>query len=371
MREETKESLIRLLEDRTHIDVPGNSLLVYHKDKEVFRHYSGEVKEDTLFRIFSMTKVVTVTAALQLYEKGLFLMDDPLYYYIPEYENMTVWNEEEKKAYPAKNKIKIRDLFCMSAGLTYPGNSNETEKAIAAIQDQLENEKPGRAFGTVELAKAIAKAPLLFEPGTHWRYSYCHDVLGALIEVISGESFGDYLKNHIFEPLGMKNTFFRCDDETFQNVARIENQFGDDKGYGLQARFESGGGGLLSTIDDYMKFANTLTRGGTSEDGVKILGRKTIELMATDQLDPCQKKDFNWGYLKGYSYGLGVRTNVDPGVGGVAGSVGEFGWCGVLGTYILMDPKEQLTICYMHQKMPNLEEYIQPKLKAIIYGDLS
>lgn len=369
MRQETKETLIQFLENRKELDVAGNSLLVFHKDEEVFRHYTGEVNKDTLFRIFSMTKVITVTAALQLYEKGAFQLDEPLWKYIPEYKDMTVWNEAEKKAYPAKHEIRIRDLFCMSAGLTYPGEDCKTAQEILRIQNELEKEKPNRGFGTVELIKAIAKAPLRFEPGTHWCYSYCHDVLGALVEILSGETFGDYLKKHIFMPLGMEHTFFQCDEETFKKVATFSGMGDIDKSYQLEARFESGGGGLLSTLDDYMKFANTLTRGGTSVDGVKILGRKTIELMATDQLNPVQKQDFNWDYLKGYSYGLGVRTYQNPAIGGVAGSVGEFGWCGVLGTWVLMDPKEELTIVYMHQRMPNLEGYLQPRLRAIIYGD--
>ena len=367
MREETKQALVSFLENREKIDVAGNALLICQDGKEVFRHFSEGVNENTLFRIYSMTKVVTVTAALQLYELGKFAMDDLLSDYLPEYKDMKVWDAEKSCAYPAKNQIRIRDLFCMSAGLTYPGEGSVTASEIAAIASEIEKKK---GYTTQEFARAIAKAPLLFEPGTHWCYSLCHDVLGALIEVVSGQTLGEYMTEHIFKPLHMEHTFFRLPDGMQDRLAEKKaDGFEDDK-YQADARYESGGGGLLSTADDYMKFAKALTRGGTNEEGVRILGRKTIDLLRLDQPNPEQKKDYNWEYLKGYGYGLGVRTYVDPAVGGIQGTVGEFGWCGVLGTWVLMDPEEKLSVVYMHQRYPNLEKYVQTHLRAMIYGDL-
>ena len=212
--------------------------------------------------------------------------------------------------------------------------------------------------------------PLAFEPGTHWRYSLCHDVLGAVIEVLSGQLLSEYMQEHIFAPLGMQHTFFRYAEEEKDKLVLCKAH---DIGFGMhqpQAKYESGGGGLLSTLDDYMKFANTLTRGGTSADGVRILGRKTIDLLRSDQLNKTQKKDFNWDYLRGYSYGFGVRTMQDVAEAGIPGTVGEFGWCGYLGTWVLMDPEEQLTVVYMHQSNPNLEKYVQTHLRAMIYSAL-
>ena len=133
--------------------------------------------------------------------------------------------------------------------------------------------------------------------------------------------------------------------------------------------YEQPGGGLLSTLDDYMTFAKTLTMGGAAPDGARILGPKTLELMATDQLSDIQKQDFYLEFMKGYSYGFGVRVYVDPALGGCPGSVGEFGWCGTGGTYVLCDPKQQLTLVYMHQNDPKLEEVLQPRLRAILYSD--
>lgn len=368
MMEKQKNALTAFLEDKDHLDVSGNSLLVMHKDQEILRHVTGDVTRDTLFRIYSMTKVVTVVSALQLYEQGRFAMEDELGDYIPEFKHMKVWNEDKTKAVEAKNKIRIRDLFSMSSGLTYEGESGETPKELLKIKQRLEKEKPGEGYTTLEYVKAMSQATLDFEPGTHWCYGLSHDVLGGLIEVLSGQTLGEYMKENIFIPLGMEHTFFRCPEQLKDKMATYQAAVGEDDKFGINAKYESGGGGLLSTVDDYMIFANTLTRGGVSEKGVRILGRKIIDLMRMDQLNEVQKKDFNWDYLTGYSYGLGVRTNVDPALSAIPGSKGEFGWCGMLGTYVLMDPEEQLTVVYMHQRFPNLEKYLQTHIRPMIYA---
>lgn len=367
MNDAQKQTLIRFLEDRTHLDVPGNALLVKHRGEEIFRHFSGDADESTLFRVYSMTKVLTVTAALQLYEQGLYAMDDPLGDYIPEYSRMTVWDNAAGEAVPAKNPIRIRDLFCMSAGLTYEGDWGETPRRLKALRQELAEAYPNESYTTQQYVRLMAQAPLAFEPGTHWNYSLCHDVLGALVEVLSGQLLGDYIHDHICLPLGMTHTFFRCPAELRVHMATHNDPAADAK-FGPDARYESGGGGLLSTADDYMRFAEALTHLGTSPDGVRILGRKTVDLLRMDQLNPQQKADFNWDYLTGYSYGLGVRTLVDPAKAGIPGSKGEFGWCGVLGTWVLMDPEEQLTAVYMHQRYPNLEKYVQTHLRPMIYA---
>ncbi len=364
------ELLKDFLEERDTLDVNGNSLLIFHKDREIFRHYTGDVKADTLFRIFSMSKVVTVTAALQLLEQGKYTLDEPVEKYLPAFAGMKVWDAEKNEAFPAQNVMKIRHLFSMSAGICYGGDDCETARRVAAMTAEMADKYPDRSYTTREYVDKLGEIPLAFEPGTHWRYSLCHDVLGALIEVWSGMSFGAYLKEHIFDPLQMKSTFFRCPEDQWDRIASSKGSLRGDAGYASASRYESGGGGLLSTLDDYMKFANTLTRGGTSADGVRILGRKTIDLMSMDELNADQKKDFNWDYLHGYSYGLGVRTMVEPVKGGIPGSVGEFGWCGVMGTWVLMDPSEELTVVYMHQRMPNLEKYVQEHLRQMIYGML-
>lgn len=359
--------LTAFLESRDVMDIAGNALLILQDDKEIYRHTSGKGDCDTLYRVFSMTKPVTVTATMQLWEKGLLSLEDPISRYLPEYENVTVWDDAAKACVPANTPVTIRHLLTMTAGFCYGGDWAEVPRRTSAVRAELEKEHPGSAYTTREFARAMAQVPLAFQPGTHWQYSLCHDILGAVIEQVSGMTLGAYMKQHIFDPLGMAHTFFRCPEELQFRMAEPRDPSGDAS-YGARARYESGGGGLLSTIDDYMTFANTLTRGGISEKGVRILKKETIDLIRQDQLDDHTRPDYNWSYLKGYGYGLGMRTLLDPALCGIPGSKGEFGWCGVLGTWVLMDPERRLTVVYMHQHYPNYEEYVQTNLRRLIYG---
>lgn len=356
------------LADRENLPVGGNALLICRNGEEIYRKYTGFASADTLWRVYSMTKPVTVTAALQLLEQGRFSLGDPLSAYLPEFEHMTVWNRDTRRAVPAENRITILDLFRMTAGFTYDGEWDDVPRFVTEARAALEKEHPGEGYTTRQFVNALSGVPLSFEPGTHWNYSLCHDVLGALIEAVSGCTLGEYMQDHIFKPLGMEHTFFRCPPELRSRIAPHDATPEQDAKYAPSARYESGGGGLLSTLDDYMTFALTLTNGGVSPAGVRILQSETVDQLRTDRLTPELKKDFNWDYLHGYSYGLGVRTMIAPGTDGVPGSAGEFGWCGVLGTWVLMDPAEKLTAVYMHQRYPNLEKYVQLSLRPLIYG---
>ncbi|MDF2964010.1 MAG: beta-lactamase [Paenibacillus sp.] len=335
-----------------------------------------KIETDTIYRIYSMTKVVTCAAALMLYEKGLYLLNDPLEEYLPEFKNPTVYRYNEfgaRSVSPASAPIRIKDLFTMSSGLTYGGDSMETERQIRAVMENAVLTMDMRA-----LSKALATVPLAFDPGTHWKYGTSHDVLAALIEVLSGETFGEFLRKEIFEPLQMTDTSFRIPEEKRDRLCTMYDRAEDgtltpntskDAPYQPGCRYESGGGGLLSTIGDYSRFAQALANGGEL-DGNRILSRKTIQLMATNHLGPQQLKDFNWPQMKGFGYGLGVRVMIDPAEGGINGSIGEFGWAGLAGSWVLIDPKEQLSVVYMQQMLPSLEPYIHSRLRAVIYGAL-
>jgi CubicO group peptidase (beta-lactamase class C family) len=330
------------------------------------------IQSDTIYRIYSMTKVVTCVAALMLYEKGLYLLNDPLDEYLPEFKNSQVYRYSESGAMsisPAANPIRVKDLFNMSSGLTYGGNGTETERQTGQINT---NNMDLRA-----LSKALAAIPLEFDPGTHWKYSTSHDVLAALIEVLSGQTFEEFLKKEIFEPLGMINTSFRIQEDKRDRLCVMYNRAEDgtltpntsmEVPYQQGCRYESGGSGLLSTIGDYSRFAQTLANGGQL-DGVRILNPKTIQLMATNHLSPQQLKDFN-SEQSGYGYGLGVRVMIDPVAGGSNGSIGEYGWAGMGGSWLLIDPKEELSVVYMQQMLPGFEQYTANRLRACIYGAL-
>ncbi|WP_019533220.1 serine hydrolase domain-containing protein [Paenibacillus ginsengihumi] len=340
------------------------------------------IAPDTIFRIYSMTKVITCTAALMLYERGHFLLNDPLDEYLPEFRHPQVYRRNPYGAVsvePAAGPIRVKDLFMMTSGLTYAGSRMETERETKKVLDELkQKEKAGEPYDVRALSKAIASVPLAFDPGTHWRYGISHDILGALIEVVSGKTFGQFLQDEIFEPLGMEDTFFRIPEHKKDRLCHLYNRAEDgtltkntsmDDYYQPGAVYEGGGGGLLSTLGDYSRFASMLARGGEL-DGVRILGSRTIGLMATNHLGPQQLADFDWPHLAGYGYGLGVRVMIDPAAGGSNSSIGEFGWLGMAGTWVLIDPKERLSAVYMQQMLPNFEAYHQPRLRAVIYGAL-
>jgi CubicO group peptidase (beta-lactamase class C family) len=367
----------------------GCACSVTYQGKTAFEDYIGyadletekPILPNTIYRIFSNTKLVTCVAALILYERGLFLLNDPLEEYLPEFKEPKVYHRKpngDLSIIPSSKSIRVKDLFMMTSGLTYGGDGNETERQVKMALNNFNNDKGPEKLDVRALSQILSKVPLAFEPGTQWQYGYSHDVLGALIEVLSGKSFGQFLKDEIFDPLEMKDTFFKIPEEKKERLCSLynRNENGEltknslmDGNYQSESQFESGGGGLLSTLEDYSRFAHMLANGGEL-NGVKILGSKTIELMSTNHLQPEVLHYYNWDYLKGYGYGLGVRVMIDPPLGGSNSSIGEFGWCGLAGTWVLIDPKEKLSAVYMQQMMPNFEAYHQPRLRSVIYSSL-
>lgn len=374
------DDLTKFLDKITSWRIPGAVCRINYGGKEVYEYHCGyadiasgkPMQGDELFHLYSLTKLITCVSALQLFEKGEFLMNDPLSDYLPEFKNMMVQKTNlngTNKLIPAKTPITIRDLFTMTAGFTYDHftpSFNEVRKAT-------DNRCPTR-----EMIVALAKDPLVFHPGESFRYSLCHDVLGALIEEISGMKLGEYMKKHIFEPLGMDDTFFKL-PENKRERAMTQYIFNDKLGKAVETDFnnehemgteyESGGAGLISCAADYMKFADTLCNGGTNKDGARILSPRTIDLMRTNHLTPKQREGIDWVQMAGYGYGLGVRTLVDPTAGSLSPK-GEFGWSGMAGTYIIIDPENKLTVFYGQQMINNQEPYVHPRIRNIVYASL-
>jgi CubicO group peptidase (beta-lactamase class C family) len=387
------KNIIPLLEHFTEIGPVGCAISISLNGTTMFEHYQGfadaekglPITRDSIFRMYSNTKMLTITAALKLYEKGLFLMNDPIEEYLPEFARPMVCRYASNnmiKVEPSSRSITIRDLFTMCSGITYEGEHNMTQSGIAKIKDEFE--KKG-GYGTREFVKALARIPLAFEPGSHWNYGLGHDVVGALIEVVSGKSFGEFLKDEIFDPLEMNDTGFFLTDANrnclttlyHRQDGKLVPNYADDVNYEASHRYESGGAGLLSTLPDMTTFAMMLCAGGTLK-GERILGRKTIDLMRRNHLSEQPLRDFEktcadgkWEFLSGYGYGLGVRVMIDPTMGGCNGTVGEYGWAGAAGTWMLVDPEEKLAVVYLHQLKPdNREEYCHPRLRAAIYSEL-
>jgi CubicO group peptidase (beta-lactamase class C family) len=284
-------------------------------------------------------------------EEGIIGLDDPVSKYLPEYKNAFLI--KDGKPVPATRTMTIRHLFTMSAGLDYNKTAKPVQDVIAANPHT----------GNVELVNAFIRSPLQFEPGDKFLYSLCHDVLAAVVEVASGMRFAEYLKKTIFDPLGMKDTSFRLKEEdksrlAAQYYAEPEKFYSIPQSceYQLTDHYESGGAGLYSTVEDYSLFADAMANGGVGITGKQILKPETIDLMRSEQLTKFAKDpEFScWGG-PGYGYGLGVRTMVDPSQCQHA-YVGEFGWDGAAGSFVLIDPTNNLSIFFATHVMawPNL-----------------
>ncbi len=381
------EYMKNFMDSLTEWIIPGNSVVIYKDGKKVFEYSSGysdlekkikKTGEEQLY-IYSCSKVATVTAALQLYEQGKFLLSDPLYEYLPEFKKMYVKDGDRIKA--AENPITIRDLFTMTAGLSYATNTPAFEKARKLTDGKMD---------TRTVIKCLAEEPLLFEPGARWNYSLCHDVLAVLAEVVSGMRFSEYMKKNIFEPLDMNNSYYHTPNDVIispqyiyeiqdtKNIVELQQKehttgvvkraYGNELVFG--ENYDSGGAGIITTVDDYAKFAAALANSGTGLNNNRILSSATVKLMKTNQLNEAQRKTMNWRRLRGYGYGLGVRTLIDKAESGSNSSIGEIGWGGAAGATIIADTEEKVALCYAHHMLNPQEEYYQPRLRNVLYSCL-
>ena len=381
------EYMKNFMDSLTEWIIPGNSVVIYKDGKKVFEYSSGysdlekkikKTGEEQLY-IYSCSKVATVTAALQLYEQGKFLLSDPLYEYLPEFKKMYVKDGDRIKA--AENPITIRDLFTMTAGLSYATNTPAFEKARKLTDGKMD---------TRTVIKCLAEEPLLFEPGARWNYSLCHDVLAVLAEVVSGMRVSEYMKKNIFEPLDMNNSYYHTPNDVIispqyiyeiqdtKNIVELQQKehttgvvkraYGNELVFG--ENYDSGGAGIITTVDDYAKFAAALANSGTGLNNNRILSSATVKLMKTNQLNEAQRKTMNWRRLRGYGYGLGVRTLIDKAESGSNSSIGEIGWGGAAGATIIADTEEKVALFYAHHMLNPQEEYYQPRLRNVLYSCL-
>lgn len=381
------EYMKNFMDSLTEWIIPGNSVVIYKDGKKVFEYSSGysdlekrikKTGEEQLY-IYSCSKVATVTASLQLYEQGKFLLSDPLYEYLPEFKKMYVKDGDRIKA--AENPITIRDLFTMTAGLSYATNTPAFEKARKLTDGKMD---------TRTVIKCLAEEPLLFEPGARWNYSLCHDVLAVLAEVVSGMRFSEYMKKYIFEPLDMNNSYYHTPNDVIispqyiyeiqdtKNIVELQQKehtigvvkraYGNELVFG--ENYDSGGAGIITTVDDYAKFAAALANSGTGLNNNRILSSATVKLMKTNQLNEAQRKTMNWRRLRGYGYGLGVRTLIDKAESGSNSSIGEIGWGGAAGATIIADTEEKVALFYAHHMLNPQEEYYQPRLRNVLYSCL-
>jgi CubicO group peptidase (beta-lactamase class C family) len=335
------------------------------------------MRKDAIFRIYSMTKAVTGVATMILYEEGRFFLSDPVSKFIPELGRMPVAIEKTDavtgkrivSTVPAEREITIRDLLRHTSGMNYAGPRDEKGEFMFAKAAVL-----SPAITIEEAVKRAARTPLVHQPGAIWDYSISQDVLGRLIEVVSGQPLDRFFAERIFKPLGMVDTGFHVPQEKWERLAALYTPNEDktikrhagppQESYKKPATLFSGGGGLVSTTMDYARFCQMLVNGGEL-DGARILSRKTVELMSADHLGELPRV----GALLPRGYGFGLTFAVNRGVGetGAIGSKGEYFWGGAAGTRFWIDPQEQLIGVFMVQILPHTNLTYGSEFKQLAY----
>lgn len=363
--EQTMASLV------TELSLPGAEISVRVARKEVFRCAVGFSDLETrmplrggeLYYFYSATKPITCAAVMQLCERGLLSLSDPVARYLPEFSSPTVRMPDGSRV-ESRRPITVEHLLTMTSGLDY----NLKTKAIFDVA-----ERTGGKCPTREIACAIAERPLHFHPGERWLYGLSHDVLAALVEIISGMRYSEYVTEQIFRPLGMTDSYFHPTDEL---LSRMTTPYALGEAgnlplpktnlFDLGEEYESGGAALISSVPDYARFADAMANGGVGETGESILRPETIDLMRNNRVGDLMETDGRWRHLRGYGYGLGVRTRITADGGG---SLGEFGWDGAKGVYVLMDPLRRLSLTYAEHRGA-YKDLIQTRLREAAYACL-
>ena len=355
------------------------------------REKGREMADDAIFRIYSMSKPITSVALMMLFERGYFQLNDPVSRFFPSWKQQRVWLSGSGAGMvtePPRHPPSIRDMLCHTGGLTYGaalvslGTPSITPELDEAYLEAGVRRTDGETLSS--FMEKLARVPLLYHPGERWMYSYATDVCGALVERISGQRFDQFLRQEIFEPLGMKDTaFFVPPDKAARLCANYAR--GADKSLQLfdapetssylsEPQFFSGGGGLVSTTTDYLRFCEMLRRGGEL-DGARILGPRTLSLMHRNHLKDGKELTrmavggFTETTYDGVGFGLGFASTIDAVRNGAIGE-GDFYWGGAASTIFWVDPEEELSVVFMTQLMPSGTFNFRGQLKSLIYASI-
>ncbi|MDE6749077.1 MAG: beta-lactamase family protein [Lachnospiraceae bacterium] len=388
MNKQKLSRLQTLLQEMTDTGfISGVSCMVLQGGEEQCYYESGmrdianalPITRDTIFRLYSMTKPITSAAVMILLEEGKIDLLDPVSMYLPGFNNQYIM--QKGMLIPAVRPITIQHLLNMTSGLAYGGEGNATEARtgilLEEVKERLTSDKP---LTTIEIMNRLGQIPLAFQPGEKWQYGMSADVLGAVVEIVSGMRFGEFLEERIFKPLGMKDTGFYVPEEKQTRLAKVyrETESGLEEFHishlGVQNRmelppaFESGGAGLVSTIDDFAAFTQMLLNNGTYR-GNTILSEKTVEFMTGAHLSPALQDYINqWENLPGYTYANLMRIMKDPGMAVSMSGMGEYGWDGWLGTYMMNDPSNNLTLLIMQQKTDSGTTVYTRKMRNVMFS---
>jgi CubicO group peptidase (beta-lactamase class C family) len=352
---------------------PGASMLIARHGKVAFSQTLGALRpngpamtEDAIFRIYSMTKPIVSVAAMTLVEEGRLMISDPLAKYIPAFGKTMVGveNGDRLELVAPKRPITIQDLLRHTSGLTYGFTGTSKVQAMVHAAELMSQAKTA-----AEHVEALAALPLRYQPGEVWEYSHSTDVLGRVIEVVSGQSLGEFLRSRLFAPLGMTDTAFYVPESKRQRLAQPYS-FDLLKAGGIDLiesreppRCEFGGGGLASTIGDYARFLS-MASGGGAFNGARILGSRTIAFMASDHLGPGVVKTHPLLW-PGHGFGLGFAVRTEAGIAPTAGSVGEFFWGGVAGTVFWVSPRDALFAILLVQA-PEHREFFRQLFRNLV-----
>ncbi len=329
---------------------------------------SAPMTRDSIFRIYSMTKPIVSIGIMQLVEDGFLLLGEPLTKYIPEFsaQKVAVENNGKLDLVPLARPITLHDLLRHTSGLT---NDTAGDGPVQRMYKQ--SRIRDRSISNAEHAAIVAAMPLVCQPGAEWNYSRSTDILGRIIEIVSGKSLGAYLTERILAPLQMTETAFHTGAE---NAQRLAEPFANDPWSGEPVKLidmlekpvvESGGGGLVSTTMDYARFCQMLLNGGTL-DGNRIIGRKTLQVMTSNHLAAGVR--INGTLMSpGHGFGLGFAVRTHDGMAPFAGSVGQFFWSGMAGTFFWIDPAEELFAVFMSQG-PGQREHLRTMVRSLVYS---
>lgn len=321
--------------------IPYLDICMSKGEKILFRHFASKDRKATgrerLF-LFSCSKPLTVIGAMRLIEEGKLGLDDEVEKYLPAFANAFTLDERGNRL-PVKTKMTVRHLFTMSGGLSY---NTQTEE-ICKVKAQTDGKGT-----TEEFVNAFARTPLLFDPGERFEYSLCHDVLAAVAEKAAGKRFSQYMQEAVFSPLGMQDTGFHTEsagmaDMYFCQPSGDIKQMEPQNGLVLGENYDSGGAGVIGTVDDYVKFAQALACDGVANNGYRLIGAETLKAVRTPQHTAMSvKNSFTCIQGEDYAYGLGMRTRKKETEWGLP--VGEFGWDGAAGTYLMVDPERKISV---------------------------
>lgn len=354
--------------------IPACEIAVTKDGETVYRKCVGyfdaagttPVTKNDLYWIYSATKVITCIAAMRLVEAGKLRLDDPVSKYIPAYESLTV-RQKDGTVVPARNTMTVEHLFTMTSGMGYERNT----PSILGASDR----------STFGLVSAMAEDPLWFEPGTHYRYSFSHDVLAAVIEVVSKKRFSEYLASEIFTPLGIRDMGFHPSAEQIPRFSAMYHYKAGvgrsyekpiENVYQLSDCYESGGAGLFASVDEYIKIISAIACAGTTENGYTLLCPETVRLMRENRLSDDALNDFVVGKYYGYGWGLCGRTHISPVRSLSLSPIGEFGWSGAAGAFVMMDPHNRIAVFYAQHIMGcgYVYQVAHPMIRNLVYEAL-